>query len=113
MSHVTQIIISGNFIDIEDEVALHLRSFTKEMNPFQDIDPNSVAGTKNLDRSLLVGAFNYMDVDLFIKTIKTLPHCVEGFDYPDMDEIQIFIKNEHDFLWKVKTASELSKEDFD
>lgn len=113
MSHVTYIIISGNFVDIEFEVDLHLRSFTKGMVPFIDVDSKKIAGDKNLDRSLLIGAFNYIDVDLFLKTIKALPHCVEGFDYPDMDEIQIFIKNENDSLWKVRTATEISRDDFD
>lgn len=102
MSHITDIIISGEFYnypksDIDNQLPYS----------FNWIDGSSVGGDLVLATDMLFGSFNRLDREKFVEAVKGLKNVVDEYDYKN---IQVFIKNEQIDTWSVYGIEELKKE---
>lgn len=102
MSNVTNIIISGSFLN-DEPLKTALLEITNGASPFTKINNQTVGGDKSLEGDLYIAAINCLDDDKFRSIIHGLKETMNLYDYKTM---QIFIKKEHDELWTVSLASE-------
>lgn len=117
MSYVTNLMIAFNCGEAEEKVMeLLLKEFTDKIEtaPFLNFDNCAVGGNKNYEAVLFMAAFNYLDYDEFVNFIHSLKEKLKANKVDDYyyEEMQVFIKNQDDEIWKVVMANELNKNDF-
>lgn len=110
MSHVTNIMISCPLL-IENKIEGFLKEFTKETMPFLNISDCKVGGDKNLEATLFIAAFNYLNYSEFIEFMHSLEFKLGEMSYGSIpsnyDMIQVFIRGQDDELWSVYFAPDL------
>ena len=110
MSAVTNIMIL-TLLDEDDEshdlFIDHLKVFTDSVRCREFLKINYGGGNKCLEADVFVGAFNAIDRKLFCNTIKQMRLILDDFEF---DNLQIAIKSQEDYIWKIVKASELRVE---
>ena len=106
MSVVTNVMITGLFSEAQNEdVSNHLKKFTKDTLEFMHVDGCKVGGEKCLEADVYIGAFNYMDFELFCDIILELDTFLDDYVF---ECIQVMLKKQDDDVWSIYNASELS-----
>ena len=71
MSVVTNIMITGLLMGEEEADFINaMRKLTDPYHPFTDVGNPFIAGDRNKEGSIFVGAFNYLDLDLLNEALK-------------------------------------------
>lgn len=117
MSFVTNIIISFSCGKEEEKIMESLLSeFTDEIKTpkFLTFDNCSVGGGKNFECVLFMAAFNYLDYSEFVRFIHSLKYKLKKFNIDDyyFEQMQIFIKDQDDEIWKIVSANDLTEKHF-
>ena len=82
----------------------------KEIADFKLLDNHSVGGNRSLVGNLYFAAFNYLIMEQFINFVRSFKEIIiEKYIFNDM---QVFIKLEHDDMWRIYTFENFNKEDF-
>lgn len=100
MSYVTNLILHMGMIEDEDERIKEVNAFFDEDdNPLvglneQPLPPGWYGGTKYLECNLYVGAFNYFQLDDFLKHLQTIK-------WRAPEDVQLFIKDQDDYKFRI------------
>lgn len=99
MSVVTNLILHIGISEDEEERIKDVNKFFEDKNGLVSLDDSKIprgwyGGSKMLECNLYIGAFNYLDLDEFIKHCKNIK-----WEYPD--EIQIIVKEQEDDLFRI------------
>ena len=99
MSVVTNIMITGLLmVDEEADFIAAMRTLTDPYHPFTDVGNPFIAGDRNKEGSIFVGAFNYLE---FNHLAETLEGVVRALDRDTVENMQIFIKGNDDEKWSM------------
>lgn len=119
MSYVTNIMIACRCGRSEQQVMIGLlKEFTDSIGTrqFLNFDNCSVGGSMNYEAVLFMAAFNYKEFyyDVFVDFIQSLKDKLKANKVDDSyyEEVQVFIKNQDDNIWKVVMADELNVNNF-
>ena len=94
MSKVTNIILSMELLEDEDEKLEEVNIFFKDPNLKLEFYPSSeCSGDKNLEADICIGAYNYMDIDGFCEHL-------DSINWSKGSKVQLFVKDENS-IWKV------------
>jgi len=90
MSVVTNIIIHFSILEDRGNVVGYLNSFPIKGVPLRTLGyDDSTAGDKELETYLMVGAFNYFDLEGFLKHVR---HYV----WKDREDVQVFVMGQEE-----------------
>jgi len=99
--------ITGLFTPQEAEAILkHLDA--KDLC-FTEIDGYKVGGTKCLEANIFIGAFNYLDRELLVESVKGIEPLVDDYQYEDM---QVMIKGQDEDMWHTHVVNEFDVDCF-
>ncbi|MBV7530995.1 hypothetical protein [Chitinophaga sp. sic0106] len=99
MSNVTNLIITSSTLEDEYQIIQAIKGFTKEFNIVSVNDdklPISwYGGTKNLECVILIGAYDYLDLERFILFLQN------SVKWEAIDLVQMFVKQQEDMKFKL------------
>ncbi len=91
MSVVTNIILSFSIIDEDDEETtrddarlVQINKFFNNRRGFMEIADDCIGGSKRLEHPTFIGAFNYFDLNGFIRHLETLK-------WVEPENVQVFV----------------------
>lgn len=102
MSRVTNLIITFSTLEDEERIVAEMRAFVKNDNGFYIASVNDerlphgwYGGTKNLECSILIGAYNYLDLQLFLDFLRNNVN----WEAPDL--VQLVVKEQDDMKFRL------------
>ena len=98
MSSVTNVMVTGIVGDAET-ISKKISKVSRGQIKLEFIDNCLVGGNKSLEGTVLIGAFNFLNLKLFCASIKKTK-C-------DLYYCQVMLKNQDDYLWKVHLFNDL------
>lgn len=102
MGHVTNLIIIFSTLESEDVVISKMSNYIVNGNNFNilSVDDESMpqdwyGGTKRLECNVLIGAYNYLDLESFLTFLRT----EINWEAPDL--VQVFVKEQNDMKFRL------------
>ena len=102
MSEVTNLIITFSTLEDEERVIAEMKGFVKGDAGFHIVSVNDVrlpqnwyGGTKCLECNILIGAYKYLDLQLFLGFLRNNVK----WEAPDL--VQLIVKEEHDMKFRL------------
>lgn len=114
MSSVTSVILSFNPLLKSDLkiISNKLKEYTdsQECGEFTYIDNQNLGGNRVFTSHLYMGAFNYLISEEFVEFIRSFN--LISIEYYSFNNMQVFIKAEHDDMWSLYSFEDFNKKDF-
>lgn len=91
MSYVTNVILCYSFLEDEEARLADVNAYFGE-RPIRFKELTDYAGSKNLERVVLVGAFNYLGVEPFVEHVRNVK-------WEEPQRVQLFICDQNEELF--------------